>query len=110
MTLADKMNGPGWIVWAVLVIFIILSIIFISGHGINFIAGFNTLSAEEKEKYNIKKVCRVTGIGMAIIALIIFIMATFENVLPASFVYVALIVILIDCLVIIILANTICKK
>ncbi len=48
MILADTMNGPEWIAWACLVIFIILSIILMSGHGINFITGFDTLSTEEK--------------------------------------------------------------
>ncbi len=110
MTLADTMNGPEWIAWACLVIFIILSIILISGHGINFITGFDTLSTEERKKYNIKKICRISGIGMTVISLLIFIMLIFENVLPANFVYVALAIVIIDCLVIIILSNTICKK
>ena len=110
MKLADVSNGPDWIVWVVFVIFVVISIVLLSGHGIWFIAGYNTASKEEKKKYDEKKLCRTMGIGMAVISILILIMEVFEDVLPVSFVYISVGIILIDCLVIIIVSNTICKK
>ena len=110
MTVKDISNGPGWIMWAVFAAFVIISIVLLTGHGAGLIAGYNTSSKEEKDKYDEKKMCRVIGAGMFVITILIFVMAMWESVLPASFAYVGLAVILIDCAVMIILANTICKK
>lgn len=109
MTLKDTANGPDWVIWVVFAIFAIVSIVLLTGHGANLIAGYNTASDEEKSKYDTKKLCRVVGTGMALIALMILIMAVGEAVLPAAFAYVFLVVTVIDCIAIIILANTICK-
>lgn len=87
-----------------------LSIILISGHGSWFIAGYNTASKEERAKYDEKKLCRTTGIGMAVIAILILVSELFEDILPANFAYVSFGIIIIDCLVILIVGNTICKK
>lgn len=110
MTLKDVSTGPDWIIWVVGVVFAVISIVLLSGHGANLIAGYNTATKEEKAKVDEKKLCRVIGIGMSIITLLILITGLFEAVLPASFAYVILGVILGDCAVMIILANTICKK
>ena len=110
MKLADISHGPDWIIWVVIALLAILSIILISGHGSCLIAGYNTASKEEKAKYNQKKLCRTTGIGMAVITVLALIMALFEEILPASFIYVAIGIITIDSLGIIILGNTICKS
>ena len=121
MKLADLATGPDWIIWTVFVVFAVLSIILLSGHGSWFISGYNMASKEEKEKYDEKKLCRTTGIGMSIIAILILIMGLFENflsltmgllenILPAFFVYIALGIILVDVVVIIILGNTLCRK
>ena len=42
MTLKDLSTGPDWVQWAVLVIFALLSILFLSGRGSCLIAGYNT--------------------------------------------------------------------
>lgn len=110
MKLADISHGPDWIKWIGFAIFAVLSIVLISGRGGGFISGYNTAREEEKAKYDEKKLCRTTGIGMAVIAVLILIMGLFEDVLPADFVYVSLVIIVIDCLVIIIVSNTICRK
>lgn len=110
MTLKDISTGPDWIVWVVFGIFLIISAVLISGHGENMIAGYNTAKEEEKRKYNTKKLCRVVGIGMAVITVIILVMAIGETVLPAGFATVSLVIIAVDCISIIVLANTICKK
>lgn len=110
MTLKDISNGPDWVLWVVFGFLLIISIVLISGHGENLIAGYNTASKEEKSKYNTKKLCRVVGAGLLIITLMILAMGIWETVLPASFAAVFLAVTVTDCIVIIILANTICRR
>ena len=110
MTLKDISNGPDWLIWAVGILLAIISIVLISGHGANLIAGYNTASEEEKDKYDTKKLCRVVGIGMALITIMIFIMALWEAVLPASFSTVFLFATVADSIAIIVLSNTVCKK
>ena len=110
MTLKDISNGPAWIIWLLFALFAIISIVLLTGHGANMIAGYNTASREEKSRVDEKKLCRVVGSGMAVITVLIFIMAIGESVLPAFFAYVFLAVVVIDCIVMIVLANTICKK
>ena len=110
MTLADISHGSDWIIWIGFAIFLVLSIALISGHASGFISGYNTASKEEKEKYDEKKLCKTTGIGMAVITILILIMGIFEKVLPVSFAYVAIGIIAIDCLVMIIVSRTICRK
>ena len=110
MKLADISHGPDWIVWAVFVVFAILSVILLSGHGSWLIAGYNTASKEEKAKYNKKRLCRTMGAGMAVIALLVLISGLLEDLLPAGFVYVQLGIILADVVVMIVLSHTVCKK
>ncbi len=110
MKLADLASGPDWGVWIVFVIFAVLSIVLLSGHGSWVISGYNTASNEEKEKYDEKKLCRTMGIGMSIISILILIMGLFESVLPAFFVYIAVGIIVVDVVVIIILGNTLCRQ
>ena len=50
------------------------------------------------------------GIGMGVIAILLLITGLFESFLPSSFVYVLLVLIVIDVVIIIILSNTICKR
>lgn len=110
MTVADTAHGPDWILWVIIVLLAVISIILISGHGSGLIAGYNTASKKEKEKYDAKKLCRVTGIGMGIITLFVLFTEIFEDQLPAGFAYVLLFVIIIDVVVMMILCNTICRK
>lgn len=68
--LSDLSTGPDGVIWIVFILFTILSIILLSGHGSWLISGYNTASKEEKAKYNEKKLCRTMGIGMAVIAVL----------------------------------------
>ena len=106
MKLADLSTGPDWVVYVGFIIFAVLSIVLISGHGSWLISGYNTASKEEKAKYNEKKLCRTMGIGMSVIAILLLIM----GVLPAFFVYIALGIILADVVITIVLGNTICRR
>ena len=54
-----------------LAVFIILGIIFLLGKGSWLIAGYNTASAKEKEKYNEKKLCRSMGVMFLLLSIII---------------------------------------
>ncbi len=110
MKLTDISNGADWIMWVVFVIFLIISIILLSGHGSWFISGYNTASKEEKAKYDEKKLCKATGFGMAVIAVLILVMGLFEDMLPASFAYISLGIILVDVLLMIVVCNTVCRK
>lgn len=110
MKLADISSGADWIIWVLFLIFLAISIILLSGHGSWFISGYNTASKEEKAKYDEKKLCRTTGFGMVVITVLILVMGLFENVLPAGFAYISLGIIVVDCLAIIIVNHTICKK
>ncbi len=110
MKLADVSTGPDWIIWVVFVICLVLSILLLSGHGSWFISGYNAAPKKEKAKYDEKKLCRTTGFGLAVIAVLILVMGLFEDVLPAGFAYISLGVVGVDCLVIIIVSHTICKK
>ena len=42
----------------ILLLFILLGLLFASGRGAGLIAGYNTMSAREKEKYDKKKLCK----------------------------------------------------
>jgi preprotein translocase subunit SecG len=42
----------------ILALFILLGLLFASGKGADLIAGYNTMSAREKEKYDKKKLCK----------------------------------------------------
>lgn len=110
MTVKDISNGPDWILWVVFAILAIMSILLLTGHGKGLIAGYNTASKKTQEKYDEKKLCRVTGIGMSILTIIVLIMAIWETVLPAYFVYIFLAVTAVDIVFMLILENTICKK
>lgn len=110
MTLKDIHKGPDWVLLAVVVIFAVISIVLLTGHGANLIAGYNTASEEEKNKYDRKKLCRTVGGGMSMITILILVMAIWESVLPAYFSTVFLVVTLIDIGVMLVLMNTVCRK
>ena len=90
--------------------FAVLSVIFLSGHGSGLIAGYNTTSKNEKSKYDAKKLCRVAGGGMTVITIFLFVVSVWEDVLPAAAAYFFLALIIVDCVVMIVLMNTVCKK
>lgn len=112
MTLRDTMHGTTSVVplFIIFALFAILSIVFLTGHGAGLIAGYNTSKPEQKALFNEKKLCRVMGIGMAVIAVAILIMAIGIDTLPSWFTYVFLGIVLVDVFTLIILSNTICRK
>ncbi|WP_455714884.1 DUF3784 domain-containing protein [Anaerosporobacter sp.] len=69
------------IIWIVVAICVIMSGVLLSGRGGFLIAGYNTSSAEEKAKYDEKKLCRVMGIGLSFITIIVVAIAVVIQVL-----------------------------
>ncbi len=110
MTLNNIINGPESILWITFAVFVLLSIILLSGHGSGLIAGYNTADSEEKNKYDEKKLCRVTGTGLSVISVLVFIMAKWNDTLPASFIYFFIAATVTVCIAIVVLLNTVCKK
>lgn len=110
MTMKHLVTGPDWIVWAVFVILVTISAILLSGHGTNLIAGYNTAPRKVKEKYDEKKLGRVIGKGLLVIAFLLPFAVLGQTLFPAWVTYAFLGFIIADCIVMIILANTICKK
>ena len=82
----------------------------ISGHGSWLVSGYNTAPKKEKRKYDAEKLCRVTGSGLGVIVVLLFMMGLFENVLPADFIYIAIGIIFADAIGIVVACNTICKR
>ncbi|WP_160673959.1 DUF3784 domain-containing protein [Clostridium sp. C8-1-8] len=71
----------------ILAILTALSLILISGKGGILLAGYNTLSKEEKEKYDEKKLCRNSGfellaVDILLAVLLIYISTDFGKVHP----------------------------
>lgn len=105
-----QINGPIEIAYVVTALFAALSIVLLLGKGSWLIAGYNTASKEEKEKFDERKLCLVVGVGMGFIALLLFVTCFIWNKVPSYFPYVLLTLIILDALVTIILGNTICRK
>ena len=86
---------------------VIMGVIILLGKGDNLIAGYNTASKEEREKYDIKKVRRLIG-GLLIVLAPVMLLLIGEPSLESVFAFSALTIIL--CAVVIALANTWAKK
>lgn len=93
------------ILWVMTALFALLSGVLLSGRGGFLIAGYNTASKAEKEKYDEKKLCRITGGGMAVITILLFLMALFGDDMPYWLEAAVPAVILVDIAVMMILLN-----
>lgn len=96
--------------WSLTAILGIWSIILLSGHGAASLAGFNTMTEDEKKAIDEKKLCFVVGIGTLISALVLFFMALLGPNIPNTTVIIAGSIIAIDAVVMVYIANTKCKK
>ncbi|MFA9375857.1 MAG: DUF3784 domain-containing protein [Lachnotalea sp.] len=73
-----------FVLWIIIMIFIVLTIILLSGKGSNLVAGFNTLPQEQKDKFDKKKLSRDTGfflvfVDIGLIALGIYVSVRVES-------------------------------
>ena len=88
------------VMWGVTILFLILSVVLLSGRGGFLISGYNTSSPVKKAQYDEKKLCRVTGAGMLYITILLFIMNIWDNNLPDWFIGFFLITTMLDALII----------
>ncbi|MDD7794361.1 DUF3784 domain-containing protein [Clostridium sp. 'White wine YQ'] len=95
--------------WFIVALFLVLTITFLSGKGGFLIAGYNTASKEEKAKYDEKKLCRVMGIGMGVITIVLAIPAILKDNTPNFYIGLMIAVIMITIIGILVVTNTICK-
>lgn len=89
------------------VVFLLISLLLFTGKGTWLIAGYNTSSKKEKEKYDEKKLCSVMGSMCAIIAVLTGILALLDD---KSYAMIYSVVICIVVITTVIYANTKCKK
>ncbi len=105
-----KINGPIEIMYVITALFFILAIVLFLGKGSWLIAGYNTASKEEKSKYDEKLLCRTVGGCMGFIALLLLVTCFIWDMVPNYFTHILAVLIILDCVITIILSNTICKK
>ena len=110
MKLSDLSTGPDWVVWIMAGLFALAAAVLFSGRGGWLIAGYNTASRKEKARYDPKRLGRVFGGGMAVIALLLAALALLEDVVTAGFAWLAAALVAADVLAMAVLANTFCKK
>ena len=109
-TVADHQTGPDWVAYLVIGILAILSVVLPSGHGVNLIAGYNTASDSQKQKYDTKRLCRVMGSEMSLITISMFLLFAFQDSLSEWWIGFQVQFVFIIVMVMLILANTWCKK
>lgn len=97
------------VIWIIIALCGICSLILLSGRGSIFIAGYNTMPKEDKEQYDEKKLCRITGAGMLVITILTAILETFGEKIPDWFWIVYAVLVVLIAVGIMILSNTICK-
>lgn len=102
-------EGELIMMWGIVILFAVLSALLLSGKGSFLIAGYNTASEKEKARYNEKKLCRVTGGGLALITLLLLINALVGFDLPGGLGAVFPLGIVVICIGIVIASNTICR-
>lgn len=110
MNAESAFTGPNLLVMAVFALLAVMSGVLISGRGSWMISGCNLASPAERSKYNEKRLCRTTGVGLAVIAVAVLALGLLgEQLTDVGFGVVAG-VILVDTAVMLILYNTWCKK
>lgn len=98
------------ILWSLTAIFGIWSLILLSGHGAASIAGYNTMTEDEKKTIDEKKLCFVTGISMSVCALTMLYMAVLYPNITNTTAIIAGSIIAINAAVTVYIGNTKCKK
>ena len=98
------------ILWSLTAILGIWSLVLLSGHGAISIAGYNTMTEDEKKTIDEKKLCFVMGISMSVCALTMLYMAVLSPNITITTTIIASSIITIDMIVTIYMANTKCEK
>ena len=98
------------ILWSLTAILGIWSLVLLPGHGAISIAGYNTMTEDEKKTIDEKKLCFVMGISMSVCALTMLYMAVLSPNITITTTIVTSSIITIDMIVTIYIANTKCEK
>ena len=96
--------------WSLTAILGIWSLVLLSGHGAISIAGYNTMTEDEKKTIDEKKLCFVMGISTSVCALTMLYMAVLSPNITITTTIIASSIITIDMIVTIYIANTKCEK
>ena len=105
------LSGPKVVVYIVTVILIVLTMMLLSGKCSWLVAGYNTAKKAEQRKYNEKKLSRLIGISLSVIDILFIISCiVWEDVAYRSFNYIFTVVVFLDIVVTVILANILCKE
>ncbi|MDO5402715.1 MAG: DUF3784 domain-containing protein, partial [Eubacteriales bacterium] len=96
------------VIWFVAAVFAVISVVFLTGRGGFLIAGYNTSGAARKAKYDEKKMCRVMGIGMSVVTIMLICMAFMGDKLPNWSAWVFVMVIIVDIIFMMVWTNTKC--
>lgn len=97
-------------IWVIIILFLVMTVVLLSGRGGFLIAGYNTASREDKSRYDEKKLCRVTGGFMALATILITVQALLGDNPPDWYGRFMGIVIFGSVALLIILCNTVCRK
>lgn len=98
------------ILWSLTAILGIWSLVLLSGHGAISIAGYNTMTEDEKKTIDEKKLCFVMGISTSVCALTMLYMAVLNPNITITTTIIASSIITMDMIVTIYIANTKCEK
>lgn len=79
-----------WMLLAIVLLFVILGIVFSQGRGANLLAGYNTMSKDQKARYDARALCRFMGKIMFILAACMLVMALAEPLAFAALLYIGL--------------------
>lgn len=111
-TIVESINSGGvfMILWLVTILCSIFTALLLSGKGGFLIAGYNTADAKTKAKYDEKKLCLITGLGLGAITVMMALLAVFQENPPDILLTLFVVVILAACLGILIAGNTLCKR
>jgi hypothetical protein len=105
-----NMNVPTWIAWIIVAILAIISIASFTGKPPLFIAGYNTANQEEKNKYIINTLSKVTGGGLGVITGITALIVLYNGELPSAISWLVPWGILGTITLMFIIGITICKR
>ena len=94
------------IICSLAVLFAILSVLLLTGRGAFLISGYNTASPAQKATYDEKRLCRVTGGGLFVISLLLFIMGVLGEDTPRWFTPVFITVTVLDALAMALISNS----
>lgn len=103
-----------WVAIGFTIGFSALAVVFFTGRGSFLLAGYNTASDEDKKQYDEKKLCKLAGWVMLYTAVMFLVLGIgayfFERTVFKTTVLCLSLGLIVLCVIIIILGNTICKK